>query len=243
MIYFNDKGVAVMGERGFIGSTLAKRDLRPGVYMFDAPSSIVNFRENTDICMKETLNDFIDVISFCKRTGTSLVFPSSSAIYSKATAYGRCKAAIEEIYHAYNYPALGLRIAAGYGPNEAHKRDYASVIYQWCKQMLKGERPVIFGDGTQTRDFIYQEDLVDNIIRLQEEGATGFHDVGTGINTSFNDVVKLINEVLVEEFGNEHLIEPIYVPRPPEYMQETIVKAVPCKVTLKEGIRNIIKTL
>lgn len=187
-----------------------------------------------DWAMRETINDFIEVISYCKRTGTYLVFPSSATVYNKNTAYARCKAALEEIYHAYNYPALVLRIAAGYGAGEAHKGKAASVVYQWCDTMRFGERPVIYGDGTQTRDFIYVDDVADNIARLAKEHATGIYDIGTGVNTSFNEVVHTINQALGKN------IEPLYVPKPAQYVPETLVKGMPYKVSLESGINKIL---
>lgn len=219
---------------GLIGKALSKKTLPPGVYFFNSVSSITLFKDNMDWCFRETLNEFIDVISYCKRTNTYLVFPSSATVYNKNTAYARCKAAIEEIYQAYDYPALGLRIAASYGPDEGHKGEAASVIYQWAQQMKRGERPVIYGDGTQTRDFIYIDDVADNIERLANEHATGLVDIGTGTNTSFNEVVSMINKIL------DTNIEPIYIPKPVHYVPETPVTSVPCKVDLYNGLRKIL---
>lgn len=232
MIYPNSQGVAVMGH-GLIANALRKRDLPPAVYFFSSPSSNVLFDEQLDYCMSETLNDLLNVLKYCRDTKTLLVLPSSATVYNKNTSYARCKAATEEIVQAYGIPYLGLRISAGYGPGEAHKGKYASVVYQWTKMMQRGERPVIFGDGTQTRDFIHEDDIAENIERLVKEGASGYVDIGSGINTSFNDLVAQINEVL------ELNIEPIYVPKPKNYVPETRVQAVPIKISLSNGIRTI----
>lgn len=237
MIYPNSKGVAVMGEYGLIGGALKKKNLPKGVYFFDSPSSNVLFDENLDYCMEQSLFDFLKVLQYCRDNKTYLVYPSSATIYNKNTSYARCKACIEEIALAYGIPSLGLRIAAGYGPTEAHKDKYASVVYQWCVDMKKGIRPIIFGDGTQTRDFIYVDDIADNIERLAKEGTTGIVDIGTGKNSSFNEVVATINYVL----GTE--IVPVYVDKPKNYVPETPVKAVPCKYSLEDGIRKIINSL
>lgn len=237
MIYLNEKGVALMGEHGFIGKALARRELPPAVYFFDSPSSNVLFDKNLDYCMEQTIFDFLKVIQYCRDNKKFLVFPSSATIYNKNTSYARCKAILEEIALSYDIPYLGLRIAAGYGPSESHKGEYASVIYQWCKQMKNWESPVVYGDGTQTRDFIYEDDIADAIVEMTWEHKTGFHDIGTGINTSFNEVVATINKVL----GTD--TKPTYVPKPPKYVPETKVKAVACNVTLEQGIRNIIRSL
>lgn len=226
-----------MGEHGFIGSELAKRDLPPAVYFFDSPSSNILFDKHLTWCMRETINDFIEILDYCKKTDTFLVFPSSATVYNKNTSYSRCKAICEELAQAYGVRYLGLRIAAGYGPNEAHKGDYASVIYQWCKQMKKGERPIIFGDGKQTRDFIYQSDIADNIEKLAKEGKTGIVDLGTGVNTSFNEVVKIINECL----GTD--IKPIYIDKPKTYVENTPCTPVRCTIELKRGVQHILEAL
>lgn len=237
MIYPNEKGVAIMGQKGFIGSRLVGRDLPAGVYFFNSPSSNVLFDENLDYCVEETINDFLKVLQYCRDNKTYLVYPSSATIYNKNTSYARCKSIIEELAQIYAIPSLGLRISAGYGPSEKHKGKYASVIYQWCKQIKRGERPVIFGDGTQTRDFIYEDDIADNIENLARAHVTGVIDLGTGVNVSFNEVVAIINKVLRTN------IEPLYVPKPAKYVQETKVKSSPHKIALEEGIRKILNTV
>lgn len=225
----------ITGRNGFIGSELAKRDLPDGIYCFGSPSSNILFEEDVSLCMRETIDGFISMLDRCKRTGEYLVYPSSATVINKNTSYARCKAILEELHLTYGIPALGLRIAAGYGPGEAHKGNYASVVYQWCQQMKKGERPVIFGDGTQTRDFIYIDDIVDNIEILANKHATGIVDIGTGINTSFNEVVAIINKIL----GTK--IKPVYVPKPNQYVESTPVKAVPTKYNLIYGCQRILE--
>ena len=231
-----------MGRNGFLGSEIAKRLNRfetiPNkrsniIYYFGAPSSVILFNKNLDYCFRETINSFMELASLCKKNDIYLVYPSSATVNNKNNSYARCKACLEEIHQAYGINALGLRISASYGVGEAHKGDYASIIYQWCKQMKNGERPVIWGDGTQTRDFIYIDDVIDNIMELVKEKRTGIVEIGTGINTSFNEIIGIINKVL----GTN--IEPIYIDKPDSYIQETPVKSVPCKVSLEEGIRRI----
>jgi len=236
MIYPNEQGVSVMGH-GLIANALRKQDLPAGVYFFSSPSSIVLFDKELDFCMRDTINDFLNVLQYCKKHNKYLIFPSSATVYNKNTAYAKCKAAIEEIAIAYDIPWLGLRISASFGPGEAHKGEHASVIYQWTKLMMNGESPTIFGDGTQTRDFIYEDDTAGEIARLARENATGFYDIGSGVNTSFNEIVRLINKVL----GTN--IEPAYVNRPTNYVNSTPVKGVKTLVSLEDGIREIVKSL
>lgn len=214
--------IGVMGRNGFIGSNLVKKlkgdiysyprkDLDV-LYFFGSPSSDVIFSENMDYAFRETINSFLEVISFCRDNNIKLVYPSSATVYNLNTPYSHCKAILEQIHQSYGGDVLGLRIFAGYG-NEENKGDYASVVYKFVQQMKKGERPVIWGDGTQTRDFVYIDDIVDEIIRLTP--LKGFQDIGTGVNTSFNQIVGLINAKM------ETKIRPIYIQRPPTYIQNT----------------------
>lgn len=235
MIYTNERGVAIMGK-GLIANALRRIEdqLPAGVYFFNSPSSIVLFDKELEYCMRETINDFLNVLDYCKKHNTYLIYPSSATVYNKNTSYAKCKAALEEIVSAYPVKSLGLRIAAGYGPGEAHKGEHASVVYQWTKSMIEGNEPLIFGDGTQTRDFIYEDDIAATIRDFALSNATGIMDIGTGVNTSFNEVVATINNVLNKD------IKPIYVGKPKNYVEETKVKAVHTNYTLEDGIRRII---
>lgn len=236
----------LLGRNGFLGREIAKRigkfETTPHknsnvIYYFGAPSSVMLFNKNIDYCFRETIGTFLELASICKDNNIYLVYPSSATVNNKNNSYAHCKACLEEIHEGYGLNALGLRIAATYGPGESTKDDYASVIYQWCKLMKNGERPVIWGDGTQTRDFIYIDDVIDNIIDLAEKRTTGIIEIGTGINTSFNEIIATINKVL----GTN--IEPIYKEKPGQYIQDTPVKPVPFKVSLEEGIKRILETL
>lgn len=239
-----------MGRNGFLGSQIYKRlnaqhyqvETLPRkeanrIWFFGSPSSVILFNKNLDYCFRETINSFLEVCSLAKYNDIYLIYPSSATVNNKNNSYARCKAALEEIAQGYGIKSLGLRIAASYGPGEGHKGEYASIVYQWCKEMKAGKQPVIWGDGTQTRDFIYIDDVIDNVMELADKRAEGIYEIGTGVNTSLNEVVATINRVL----GTN--IEPKYINKPDSYIQETPVKAVPCKVSLEEGIRRIINSL
>jgi UDP-glucose 4-epimerase len=242
--------ICITGRNGFIGSALSRKMGRLGfrvssypkpnteiIFHFGSPSSDLIFQGSLDYAVKETINSFISLASHCKMYGSKLIYPSSATVAFGRTPYSRIKAALEEIQKAYNIKSLGLRIAAGYGPGEGSKGEYASVIYQWCKLMKNGNSPIVFGDGSQTRDFIYIDDIVDSIVDFMKDGATGVVDVGTGEETSFNEVIHLINSRL----GTT--IEPSYVAAPDYYVQNTPCKAAPCNFSLEEGIKIICQSL
>lgn len=237
----------ITGSQGFIGSALAKKVPFRGevpdrdsevVFYFGAPSSVIQFNKNLNYCVKETVSGFLELISYCADNGIYFVYPSSATVYNKNNSYAHTKAALEELAGAFNCKSLGLRISAGYGPGEGEKGECASVIYQWCQEMKQGRSPMIYGDGTQTRDFVYIDDITDQILELVKKKETGIKNICTGINTSFNDIVQIINE----ELGTQ--IKPVYVDKPKSYIQETrCTPSFASKVDIRKGIRNILQNI
>jgi len=240
------KKYCILGRHGFIGSALEKEIvLRGGVvtstpekgqtaiFNFASPTHIP-FEKNPDYFIKETLDSFTYLLPFCRDNKVLLVWASSALVYEKKDRFTSLKKAIEELQVAYSTPALCLRVFPVYGTGEG-SRPFPTAIYQWCQTMKKGDRPVVFGNGKQKRDFIFIDDLVDNILGLVQKHTVGIIDVGPGKPISFNQIIKEINSVL------ETNIEPLYIPAPDGY-SGGIVCSVPVKtsVSLAEGIRRIL---
>ena len=80
-----------------------------------------------------------------------------------------------------------LRYSNVYGPRQDPHGE-AGVVAIFCKQLLKGQQPVIFGDGEQTRDFVSVFDVVNANLKALSENCQGTYNVGTGIETSVNTV-------------------------------------------------------
>jgi UDP-glucose 4-epimerase len=105
----------------------------------------------------------------------------------------------------------GLRffsVYQGYGGNEAHKGEFANTVSQWAAKVADGEAPVLWGDGSQTRDFTHVSDVVRAIEAVLDGELSGVYNVGTGRNFSFNEVVAMINDAL----GTD--VDPVYEPIP-----------------------------
>lgn len=241
--------IGLTGRSGFLGSALNRKFdelgyqvfpyLRPDLdflFLFGSPSSEVLFKKNIDWCFKETIEGFLFAISYCKKHKIKLIYPSSATVYNKATKYSRCKAALEEIHQAYGGDVLGFRIFAGYGPGEEHKGEYASIVYQFCKDIVNDNPPVVFGNGTQSRDFIFVNDIVNNIVKMKNR--TGIIDLGTGISISFNSVVNYINCYLGKN------VQPVYVNKPQDYIQDTHCKnPVKTEFSFEKGVEVICQKL
>lgn len=93
---------------------------------------------------------------------------------------------------------------------------------------------MVYGDGTQERDFIYIEDVVDQILHYVKMKKTGIVDIGAGKPTSFNDIINIINEIL----GTT--LEPIYKEAPKGYSKGIVCKNPLPTISLYEGLRNIL---
>jgi UDP-glucose 4-epimerase len=94
----------------------------------------------------------------------------------------------------------------GYGGAEEHKGEYANTVSQWAEKMARGDAPVLWGDGEQTRDYTHVSDVVRALVRIAEEQLEGVYNVGAETSVSFNETVEMLNEALRTD------IEPTYEP-------------------------------
>jgi UDP-glucose 4-epimerase len=117
------------------------------------------------------------------------VAPLSPYGASKATGEAYCSA----FHGAYGLDAVAVRFSNAYGPRSAHK---GNVIPTFIRHLLANEPLVVYGDGNQTRDFVYVTDLADGLIRAMEaDGAGGeVFQLASGVETSVNDLIALLAE-------------------------------------------------
>lgn len=105
----------------------------------------------------------------------------------------------------------GLRYFSVYGPREKAKGDFANVVTQFMWKMMKGEKPVIWGDGKQSRDFTYVKDVARANIKAAEkrdETNGEYYNVGTGRDVDFNRLVEMLNQVIGKNIEPEHIEHP-----------------------------------
>ena len=141
----------------------------------------------------------------------------------------------------YGIERVILRYANVYGPRQDPLGE-AGVVAIFTGKILKGETPVIYGDGTQTRDYIYIEDVVEaNVLALN--GKEGVYNIGTGKETSVNELINVFSNVLGKEIKPEYVL-----PRIGEVhrisldadMAKKELGFVP-KSSIEEGIRKTIE--
>ena len=98
---------------------------------------------------------------------------------------------------------VSLRYGNVYGPRQDPLGE-AGVIAIFCGKLLDGGTPTIFGDGEQTRDYVFVADVVEANLRAAESDATGPINIGRGVQTSVLDIVAALAEHADGEFGVEH---------------------------------------
>ncbi|MFD1515319.1 NAD-dependent epimerase/dehydratase family protein [Halomarina rubra] len=206
---------------------------------------------------------FINTVEQVRADGCeTVVYASTSSIYGSQTdpcsedmpveartGYEASKMAREEYAEYYsNFHDLsmaGMRffsVYQGYGGAEEHKGEYANLIAQFAEKIANEESPVIYGDGTQTRDFTYVDDVVSGLELAADEELDGIYNLGTGDAYSINTLIERLNEVLGRS------VEPEYVENPlKNYVHDT--KADPSKmktatgwepqVDFEEGLRRV----
>jgi ADP-L-glycero-D-manno-heptose 6-epimerase len=113
-----------------------------------------------------------------------------------------------EVAEHNDWIIVGLRFFNVYGPREAHKGVPASMIYHLSQQMAGGQRPRIFKQGEQQRDFVYVKDVVQGCLRAAEVKQSGIYNLGSGTPRSFNDLVHILNNSLGTKFEPEYIENP-----------------------------------
>ena len=111
--------------------------------------------------------------------------------------YGATKLAVEGLCSAYSasygFTAVSLRFANVYGPRSFHK---GSVVAAFLKRILAGESLVVYGDGEQTRDFVFVDDLCAGIMSGLTSERSGVFQLGSGVPVSVNALIEAISHVV-----------------------------------------------
>ncbi len=174
---------------GTLNLLLAARDA--GVQRFVLASSAAVYGDNPGLPKKEDMEGF----------------PLSPYAASKRMGELYCQV----FNRAFGLSTVSLRYFNIFGPRQDPSSQYASVIPNFIGKMLKEEKPVVFGDGEQSRDFLYVSNVVEaNILASQAREVSGeVFNIGSGEKASINSLVVKLNEVLDKE------IKPTYEePRP-----------------------------
>lgn len=200
------------------------------VFHLAALSSYAMHEDDPQTGARVNVEGFVNVVEQARKDGCeTVVYASTSSIYGDQTdpspesmdvavntGYEASKLARERYaeYFAnhYDMSMAGMRffsVYQGYGGAEEHKGEYANVIAQFAEDIANGESPVLYGDGTQTRDFTYISDIVRGLVLAAENQLTGVYNLGTSEAYNFNTVVDMLNDELGTDVEAEYIENPI----------------------------------
>jgi len=212
----------------------------------------------------QNVEGFRNVLRYAMSHSVDLIYASASGIYGQSpvpmkvgkgenplNSYAFSKLVIDNIarryFSSFKNRLIGLRYFIIYGPKEIHKisKTKGSIIWKLYSQMKSGERPMIFGDGEQKRDFVYINDAIKaNLLSLEAKN-NGIFNVGTGKAVTFNEAVNILNRFL----GTS--LKPKYQPNPIEksYQYHSEADLADTKealgyepeYTLKDGIEDYLE--
>jgi UDP-glucose 4-epimerase len=240
---------------------LPNLEIRPdSIYHLGVPSSSPMYKRKP-MLVGEAINGMIAVLELAKVAECRVVYASTSSLYSGQTPphredmevivtdyYTEARFSMERIAELYRklfgVESVGMRFFSVYGPREGAKKQYANIVTQFLWEMMAGRAPVIYGDGTQTRDFTYVKDITRALKLAMESDFSGALNVGTGKSYSFNEVAEILAEKMDLSLRAEHVDNPIK-----NYVQDTLadtrkaeeVLGFRSRWSLEDGIDELIK--
>ncbi|MEK7753494.1 MAG: NAD-dependent epimerase/dehydratase family protein [Acidobacteriota bacterium] len=169
--------------------------------------------------------------------------------YNNFTLYGAAKefneGLLRSFHEMYGLDSAALRYFNVYGPRMDIHGAYTEVLIRWIERIHSGRPPVIFGDGTQTMDFVYVEDVARaNLLAAQSDAAGETFNVASGVETSLNDLarglLRVMGSDLPIEYGPERKVNPV-----PRRLADT-TKArerlgFQARVSLDDGLRRLVE--
>lgn len=242
-------------------SEIFKREQFEFVFHEAAQMNVRRSIENPMFDSRVNIEGSINILEACRRFAVKkIIFASSGgAVYGDAeniptpesqplkavSPYGLNKVTIEcylEFYaQSYGLSYLALRYANVYGPGQ-NPAGEAGVIAIFIELLFKGRRPIIYGDGNKTRDFVYISDVVNATLLSLKTGKTGVYNVGTGKETSINEIFELLKSAIGVK------IKPAYGPNQPGEQLRSCISYKKInkdfswepKISLTDGLRKTV---
>ncbi|KAB8144416.1 NAD-dependent epimerase/dehydratase family protein [Chloroflexia bacterium SDU3-3] len=182
--------------------------------------------------------------------GLAESFPTSERhhSYNNRTLYGAAKAFNEGLLRSFNdmydLDYVALRYFNVYGPRMDIYGAYTEVLIRWMDRIAEGKPPIIFGDGSQTMDFVFVEDIARaNILAAKAPISDEVFNVASGVETSLNDLAQALLRVMGSdlsiEYGPERKVNPV-ARRLADTSSAREKLGFVAKVDLDEGLRRLV---
>jgi nucleoside-diphosphate-sugar epimerase len=169
--------------------------------------------------------------------------------YNNRTWYGASKIMLEGLLRSFNdmygFPYVALRYFNVYGPRMDIHGKYTEVLIRWMERIAAGQPPLILGDGTQTMDFVYIDDVGrSNILALLSDASDDVFNVASGTETSLNQLaaalLKVMGSNITPEYGPERKVNPV-----PRRLADTTkaerTLGFRAQISLEEGLKRLVE--
>lgn len=185
-----------------------------------------------------------------------IVFSSSSAVYGQnrnmplkeseppqpmspyAASKAGCELYLQSFYDSYGLNYTALRYFNVFGPGQDKNSQYAAVIPNFISALLEGKQAEIYGDGEQTRDFVYVKDIVQANINAAESDFNGILNIASGEKLSINQLYEIVKKTLDSD------LEPKYLPERPGDIKHSLADiSNMSKINLKIDTKDFEKQL
>ncbi len=182
--------------------------------------------------------------------GLAEVFPTDESHhpYANRTLYGATKVFNEGLLRSFNdmfgLKYVALRYFNVYGPRMDIYGAYTEVLIRWMDRIEAGQAPLIFGDGRQTMDFVFVEDIARcNVLAAQADVSDEVFNVASGVETSLLELLKTLlkamDSTLKPEFGPERKINAVSR-RLSSTEKARKMLGFEAKIGLEEGLRKLV---
>ena len=189
--------------------------------MASVPLSIDKPVECTDINLNATVKLLKAAVN---NNVKKFIFSSSSSVYGQnrnmplketeqpmptspyAASKASCELYLKSFYDSYGLNYVSLRYFNVFGPGQDKNSQYASVIPNFISSLLENKQAEIYGDGEQTRDFVFIDEVVKANILSCESDFNGIINIASGERLSINDLYAIVKKTLDSD------LEPIYLP-------------------------------
>jgi UDP-glucose 4-epimerase len=168
--------------------------------------------------------------------------------YNNRTIYGAAKVfnegLLRSFYDMYGLDYVALRYFNVYGPRMDIFGVYTEVLIRWMDRIITGQPPLIFGNGQQTMDFVYIEDIARaNILAAKAAVTDEVFNIASGVETSLNDLAlslaKVMGSDLTPEYGPERKTNPVQR-RLADIVKAKELLGFEAEVSLEEGLSRLV---
>ncbi len=226
-----------------------------------AQVSVVASLEDPEFSAQQNIIGFLNVLQAAKNHPIDrLVYASSAAIYGDPTViplpeeiektqlspYGLEKQVNEqyaELYRTlYDSSSLGQRFFNVFGPRQDPKSPYAGVIALFVDRISEGKPLTVFGDGNQTRDFIYVGDVARANVAALQSRVDGACNIATGSPTSLLELIRVLSDITGQQsevtFASPREGDIVHSLAVTEKMNQKL--GITAETSLKQGLEKLI---